>query len=88
MESTYPITDPGNPVAFGSTDARAIFISRTYAHLMGAILAFTLLGGLNIVFSIISGMKANQGEDYRYPFALRIITEAHFAKFVGTGTGP
>ncbi len=43
MESTYPITNPGNPVAFGSTDARAIFISRTYAHLMGAILAFTLL---------------------------------------------
>ena len=43
MQSACPMTDPRNPVALGSTDARAIFISRTYAHLMGAMVAFTLL---------------------------------------------
>ncbi len=43
MQSTYPVTDLTNPVALESSDAGAIFISRTYAHLMGAILAFTLL---------------------------------------------
>ena len=42
-QPTYPVTDPRDPVALGDTDARANFISRTYIHLMGAILAFTLL---------------------------------------------
>jgi FtsH-binding integral membrane protein len=43
MESACSVTDPRNPVALGSVDTRATFISRTYAHLMGAIVAFTLL---------------------------------------------
>jgi uncharacterized protein len=33
----------------------------------------TLLGIANLVFCIIGGMKANNGEAYRYPFALRLI---------------
>lgn len=43
MQPTHPVTDPRNPIALGSANARAIFISHTYAHLMGAIVAFTLL---------------------------------------------
>jgi FtsH-binding integral membrane protein len=34
---------PGRPVAEASIDARATFLTRTYVHLFGAILAFTLL---------------------------------------------
>ena len=37
MQSTYPVTVPRKPVALGTIDARSIFISRTYADLMGAI---------------------------------------------------
>ena len=43
MQPTFPVTDPRDPVALGDTDARASFISRTYSHLMGAIVVFTLL---------------------------------------------
>ena len=42
MQSACPVMDP-RPIALGSANARATFISRTYAHLMGAIVAFTLL---------------------------------------------
>ena len=43
MQSTCAVTDPRNPVALRSAHVRATFISRTYAHLMGAMVAFTLL---------------------------------------------
>lgn len=33
----------------------------------------TLVGIANLVFCIIGGIKANNGEAYRYPFALRLI---------------
>lgn len=33
----------------------------------------TLVGIANLVFCIIAGIKANNGEAYRYPFALRLI---------------
>ena len=33
----------------------------------------TLVWVANLVFCIIGGMKANNGEAYRYPFALRLI---------------
>lgn len=29
---------------------------------------------VDLVFSIMAAMKANQGERYRYPFAIRMIT--------------
>ncbi|RYZ74547.1 MAG: DUF4870 domain-containing protein [Lysobacteraceae bacterium] len=32
-----------------------------------------LVGVANLVFCIIGGIKANNGEAYRYPFALRLI---------------
>lgn len=32
-----------------------------------------LVGIANLVFCIIAGIKANNGEAYRYPFALRLI---------------
>ncbi|MDR2710393.1 MAG: DUF4870 domain-containing protein [Burkholderiales bacterium] len=40
--------------------------------LIGAILIFVVII-FNIVFCIIAGIKANNGEEYRYPLALRLI---------------
>ncbi|MNI57994.1 hypothetical protein D3C73_1130870 [compost metagenome] len=39
---------------------------------IGAFLA-PIVGLLSLVFSIIAAVKANNGETYRYPFALRLI---------------
>jgi len=39
---------------------------------IGAFLA-PIVGLLSLVFSIIAAVKANNGEAYRYPFALRLI---------------
>ncbi|MBD3683969.1 DUF4870 domain-containing protein [Stenotrophomonas sp. Br8] len=39
---------------------------------IGAIL-MPIVGLISLVFSIIAAVKANNGEAYRYPFALRLI---------------
>jgi FtsH-binding integral membrane protein len=43
VNATYKLRQDGKPVQFLDTDARATFITRTYAHLFGAIVAFTVL---------------------------------------------
>lgn len=51
------------------------------AYIVGTVLTIILIGPLislaawvvNIIFSIIGGLKANEGVAYRYPFALRLI---------------
>ncbi|WP_303636266.1 MULTISPECIES: DUF4870 domain-containing protein [Stenotrophomonas] len=40
--------------------------------IIGGILA-PIVGIINLVFCIIAAVKANNGEAYRYPFALRLI---------------
>ena len=56
-------------------------ITLTIAYLVGAITTFICVGFiilaaagiLSIVFIIIASMKANQGIEYRYPWALRLV---------------
>ncbi|HMQ46441.1 MAG TPA: DUF4870 domain-containing protein [Saprospiraceae bacterium] len=56
-------------------------ITMLLAAIVGGILAIILIGFLviaavvvvDIVFSIMAAMKANQGESYVYPFSLRLI---------------
>ncbi len=51
------------------------------AYVACMILAFIIIGGLlmpvvwivNLIFCILAGMAANKGENYRYPFSLRLI---------------
>jgi uncharacterized protein len=51
------------------------------AYIIAGILTFVLIGMLlipvillvNLILCILAGMKANEGVDYRYPFALRLI---------------
>ena len=58
-------------------------ITLTLAYIVAFILTVISLGLLffvptlvwiaNLVFCILAGLKANNGETYRYPFALRLI---------------
>ncbi|KFN41390.1 hypothetical protein N789_05810 [Arenimonas oryziterrae DSM 21050 = YC6267] len=51
------------------------------AYMVAGVLTFVLIGMLlipvillaNLILCIMAGMKANEGVDYRYPFALRLI---------------
>ena len=51
------------------------------AYFVGGILTMILIGVLvifavmiiNLILCIMAGMKANEGVDYRYPFAIRLI---------------
>ena len=56
-------------------------ITITIAMLICIVLMIVIIGGLlapivgllNVIFCIIAAVKANNGEAYRYPFALRLI---------------
>ncbi len=51
------------------------------AWIVAVMLSFLLIGFLlypviligNIILCILAGLKANEGVDYRYPFALRLV---------------
>lgn len=50
-------------------------------YIIGSVLTIILIGPLislavwivSVIFSIVGGLKANEGIAYRYPFALRLI---------------
>ncbi|MCP4643309.1 MAG: DUF4870 domain-containing protein [bacterium] len=56
-------------------------ITMLIGYVISAVLAFVLIGVFtslaltiaNIVLCIMAGLKANEGETYRYPFNLRLI---------------
>lgn len=56
-------------------------ITVVIAYIIGMILTMVLIGVLvvfgvmiaNLILCIMAGLKANEGVDYRYPFALRLI---------------
>ncbi len=66
-----------------SKEALNFQITLTIAYVIAFILTIISLGLLffvptliwigNLVFCILGGVKANNGESYRYPFALRLI---------------
>jgi len=51
----------------------AFVVSWILAFVLIGLLLMPLIGIANLVLCIIAGMKANNGEAYRYPFALRLI---------------
>ena len=74
----------GNEDAFvkdQATEALNFQITLIIGYVASFILMFVLIGILTFfllivcayVFAIIGGIKANKGEAYRYPFALRLI---------------
>lgn len=64
-----------------SKEALNFQITLLIVYVIGTILTIILIGALInfaawiacIVFSIIAGVAANKGENYRYPFAIRLI---------------
>ena len=64
-----------------SKEALNFQITITIAMLICIVLTIVIIGGLlapivgllNVIFCIIAAVKANNGEAYRYPFALRLI---------------
>jgi uncharacterized Tic20 family protein len=56
-------------------------ITLLIAYLIAGVLVFILIGFLlfflvwlaNIIFSILAAVAASKGENYRYPFSLRLI---------------
>lgn len=56
-------------------------ITILFGYIAGMVLTIILIGPLislaawvvSLIFSIIAGLKANEGVAYRYPFALRLI---------------
>ena len=51
----------------------AIVISWILAFVLIGLLLMPLVGIANLVLCIMAAMKANNGEAYRYPFALRLV---------------
>ena len=51
----------------------AVVISWVLMFVLIGFLLLPLLVIVNLVFCIIAGIKSNNGEAYRYPFALRLI---------------
>lgn len=64
-----------------SKEALNFQITLLFGYIIGFVLSIILIGALLnfliwivcIIFSIIAGLAANKGEDYRYPFAIRLI---------------
>ncbi|MDO5505495.1 MAG: DUF4870 domain-containing protein [Pseudoxanthomonas suwonensis] len=70
--------------AFSASQAKEALnfqITLLIVYVIGAILSIILIGMLinmlawlaGLILAILAGIKANEGEDYRYPFALRLI---------------
>lgn len=65
-----------------SKEALNFQITVLLAWIVAMVLSFLLIGFLlypviligNIVFCILAGIKANNGENYRYPVAIRLIS--------------
>ena len=62
-------------------EALNFWITISLAYLVGSILMVVLIGGLimaaagiyGLVMGIIAAMATSKGEDYKYPFAIRLV---------------
>ena len=58
---------------FQITVAIAMLICIVLSFVLIGLLLLPIVGIAALVFTIIGGIKANEGQYYRYPFALRLI---------------
>lgn len=58
---------------FQITVAIAMLICIVLTFVLIGLLLLPIVGIAALVFTIIGGIKANEGQYYRYPFALRLI---------------
>jgi len=76
------IKKDGSPfVADQAKEALNFQITMVFGFILSFILIFIVIGIFliwalaitNLVLCIVAGIKANSGEEYRYPFAIRLI---------------
>jgi len=74
-KNQYPIVDDQGKEAlnFQITVTLAAIVSAILIVLLIGIFLLIAVGIASLVFTIIAAIKANNGETYRYPFALRLI---------------
>jgi uncharacterized Tic20 family protein len=68
-------------VADQAKEALNFQITLIFGYIISVILMFIIIGIFmvwaliiaNLVLCIVAGIKANSGEEYRYPFAIRLI---------------
>lgn len=74
-KNQYPIVDDQGKEAlnFQITVTLAAIASAILIVLLIGIFLLIAVGIASLVFTIIAAIKANNGETYRYPFALRLI---------------
>lgn len=74
-KNEYPIVDDQGKEAlnFQITTMIAALISFVLIFVAVGIVLLIAVGIASLVFTIIAAIKANNGETYRYPFALRLI---------------
>lgn len=74
-KNEFPFVDDQGKEAlnFQITVAIAAVVSMILTLILIGILLLFAVGIAALVFSIIAGIKANEGQYYRYPFTLRLI---------------
>jgi len=74
-KSEIPLVDDQGKEAlnFQITVAIAAVVCFILMFVVVGVFLLMALGIANLVFIIIAGLRANQGESYRYPFSLRLI---------------
>ncbi|MEM1108018.1 MAG: DUF4870 domain-containing protein [Planctomycetota bacterium] len=74
-KDTMPFVDEQGKEAlnFQITITIAMLICSALIIVIIGLLLLPIVGILAIIFTIIGAVKANSGEHYRYPFALRLI---------------
>jgi len=75
-KNTMPFVDDQGKEAlnFQITVSIAAVISWVLIFVLIGFLLLLLVGLAALVLTILAGLKANSGETYRYPFALRLIS--------------
>lgn len=72
-DSPYLATQAREALNFQITMLLAYFVSGILVFILIGFVLMWILWLVNIILSILAAVAASKGEDYRYPFALRLI---------------
>lgn len=72
-DSTYIADQAKEALNFQITILLAYFVCTVLAFILIGFVLMGIIWIVNIIFCIIAAIAASKGENYRYPFALRLI---------------
>jgi uncharacterized Tic20 family protein len=72
-DQAFVVDQSKESLNFQITMAIGFFASGLLTFVLIGLLLLPLLAIANLILCIMAGMKANEGVEYRYPFALRLI---------------